>query len=84
MKILLLMISCLMFIMPAEASMFSSVEDRADQLETNLKGNNSYQAHLARELAFIAVDEKGQHDLAAAKAFIKMAEEHAAQAGGKQ
>jgi hypothetical protein len=61
-----------------------SVDERADAVVSQLKGNNSYQAHLARELASVAVEEKSQHDIAVARAFMNKAEEHAAQAGGSK
>ncbi|GAV19682.1 hypothetical protein MMIC_P0633 [Mariprofundus micogutta] len=83
MKIGLLILALFAFALPASAGL-SSIEDRAEAVEAQTEGNNSYHAHLARKFAFIAVDEKGQHDLAAAKEFINMAEEHAAQAGGSK
>jgi len=67
----------------AAAGWTVSVDDRGDALTAQLKGNNSYQAHLARELSSIASEEKSQHDVQVAKAFMDMAEEHAAKAGGK-
>jgi len=70
------------FAMPAQAKLFVSVEERGDKITADLQGNNSYHAHLARELASIASIEKGQHDLGAAKVLIKMAEQEAAKAGG--
>lgn len=62
----------------------ASVDDRADALQAQLKGNNSYQAHLAREFASVAVEEKAQHDVQVAKAFMNKAEAYAAQAGGSK
>ncbi|MDX8405647.1 MAG: hypothetical protein R8K50_05785 [Mariprofundus sp.] len=83
MRITLILFTLLAFALPAQAaSMLVSVEDRAATINTDLQGNNSYHAHLARELASIAESEKGEHDLGAAKEFIKLAEEAAAQAGG--
>jgi len=70
------------FAMPAQAKAFDSIEDRGDKITADLQGNDSYHAHLARELASIASIEKGQHDLGAAKVLIKMAEQEAAKAGG--
>jgi len=61
-----------------------SVDDRAEALNASLKGNSSYEAHLARELASVASEEKLQHDAQVAKAFMSMAEEHAAKAGGSK
>jgi len=69
------------FALPANAVLFVGVDERGEILEAQLEGNNSYHAHLARELAAIASEEKSQHDLMAARLFIKMAEEHAAKAG---
>ena len=83
MKSILLLITLFAFSLPASAALFVSIEDRSDAIAAQTQGNNSYHAHLARELAVIAVVEKGQHDLEAAKEFIKLAEEHAAKAGGK-
>ncbi len=82
MKVLLIIATLFVFSMPANAAMFVSVEDRAEAIDEQLKGNNSYDAHLARALSMLATDEKDQHDLNAALQFIKMAEEHASRAGG--
>jgi len=79
MKIILCFFSLFAFSITASAA---GVEDRAASVRAELQGNNSYHAHLARELAGIAEDEIGQHDLNAAKSFMEMAEEHASQAGG--
>jgi len=81
MRIVCLLLTLFVFALPANAGWFTSVEERSEKLETQLEGNNSYHAHLARELAAIANDEKSQYDMEAAHEFIKMAEEHAAQAG---
>ncbi|MDX8397570.1 MAG: hypothetical protein R8K49_04545 [Mariprofundaceae bacterium] len=63
------------------ADWLESVDDRYDVLHNQLKGNHSYEAHLARELASIASEEKSQHDTDVAKAFMTMAEQHAHKAG---
>ncbi|NWF36323.1 hypothetical protein [Mariprofundus sp. KV] len=84
MRITLLLFTLFAFSMPASAGMFSTIDERANQISTQLEGNNSYHAHLARELANIAVEEKGQHDVTAALEFIRMAESHADQAGGAE
>ncbi|ATX81341.1 hypothetical protein Ga0123462_0466 [Mariprofundus ferrinatatus] len=84
MKKILLLFSLLAFAMPAQAGMFTSIEDRAQQLRSQLEGNNSYHAHLARELTKVALEEKAQHDTSVAKEFMRMAEDHASQAGGAQ
>jgi len=74
-------IPLLIFPVTASAVHISSVDDRADAISQQLKGNHSYHAYLARNFADYASEELGQHDLKAARAFIKMAEEEAAQAG---
>jgi len=74
----LLAVAMLMCAGTASASgLLTSVEDRADALNAKLKGNNSYQAHLAREFAGIALEEKAQHDVQVAGAFMSKAEEYA-------
>ena len=82
MKCILFLFTLFACSLTANAGTFTSTEERADAVNAQLKGNNSYHAHLARELANIAVEEKGQHDTRVAKAFIQRAEEEAAQAGG--
>jgi len=82
MKFTLFLFTLLACSWTANAGVFTSTEERADALNAQLKGNNSYHAYLARELATIAVVEKGQYDSRVAKAFIQRAEEEAAQAGG--
>ena len=82
MRITLLLLTLFAFILPAHAGMFSTIDDRANHISAQLEGNNNYHAHLARELAKVAVEEKGQHDVTAALEFIRMAEAHADQAGG--
>ncbi|MDQ6991856.1 MAG: hypothetical protein Q9M31_00135 [Mariprofundus sp.] len=81
MRIIFMLTAMLAFALPAQASLFDSVDDRGDKITDQLQGNNSYHAHLAREFAMIASSEKSQHDLGVAKCFIKMAEEEAAKAG---
>jgi hypothetical protein len=76
-----LLLTLFAFALPANASWLIGVEERGEKLEAQLEGNNSYHAHLARELSAIASEEKSQHDIEAAREFIKMAEEHAAKAG---
>jgi hypothetical protein len=84
MKIIGLLLTLFAFALPANAGWLAGTDERGEKLEAQLEGNNSYHAHLARELAAIASEEKGQHDLEAAHEFIKMAEAHAAQAGGSE
>jgi len=79
MKIILFLCALFAFSMTASAA---GVEERAEAVNAQLEGNNSYHAHLARELAGIAEAELGQHDINTARSFVAMAEEHAAQAGG--
>ncbi len=79
MRMILFLFTLFALSMPASAS---SIEDRSVALTAQLEGNNSYHAHLARELASIAETEKWQHDVNTARAFINMAEKHAAKAGG--
>ncbi|MDQ6998713.1 MAG: hypothetical protein Q9M17_08360 [Mariprofundus sp.] len=83
MKFIIIMFSLFAFAIPASsAGFFTSVESRADAMNEQLGDKNDYHANLARELADIAVEEKAQHDTSVAKAFMSMAEEHAAQSGG--
>lgn len=84
MRIKILLFTILAFALPANALAFQSVEDRGRAIRAQLEGNESYDAHLARKLASIANAEKAQHDIEAAHQFIKLAEEHAAKAGGGQ
>ncbi len=82
-KLSLLAVAMLMCAGTASAASWNeSVDDRADALKAQLKGDYSYKAHLAREFAGVAVEEKSQHDVQVAKAFMDKAEEYAAQAGG--
>ncbi|MBN4073465.1 hypothetical protein JYT23_01370 [Mariprofundus ferrooxydans] len=83
MKGFLFLITLFAFALPANSAGFSvGVDQRSDAVTAQLQGNNSYHAHLARELSDIAIEEKSQHDIDVAKAFMDMAEEHAAKAGG--
>lgn len=81
MRISFMLFALLAFAMPAIAGTWTGIEDRSDRITAHLQGNNNYQAHLARELASAASDEKAQHDLAAAKELIKLAEDAANKAG---
>ncbi len=82
MRYIILTASMLAFSMTAQAGAFDSIEDREAQLRQQLAGNNSYHAHMARELATVASAEKAQHDTGVARRFMDMAEAHAAKAGG--
>ena len=79
MKLALAMLLSLAFAMPAYAG---NVESRAESIKKSTEGNDSYHAHMARNLAAIAVKEMKENDANAGRRFIIMAEEHAAQAGG--
>jgi len=79
MRIILCLFALLAFSLPASAA---SIESRTEAVNAQLQGNNSYHAHLARQLADVAQEEKDQHDLRTARSFMNMAEGHAAQAGG--
>jgi len=83
MKGILLILTLFAFALPANsAGFFTGVEERTDTMNAQLQGKNDYHAYLARELADIAIEEKYQHDMAAAKEFMNMAEQHAAKSGG--
>lgn len=83
MRYIIMLSALLAFASPAMAGWMCSVEDRASALRIQLEGNQSYEANLARKLANIAIEEKGQHDLDVARQFMDLAEQHAAKAGGK-
>lgn len=81
-RILFLLIASFIFFAPFAASA-ASVEERSKAIYTQLKGNNNYYAHLAKKFANVAVNEKGQHDVTAARQFMDLAEDSAAKAGGQ-
>jgi len=64
-------------------SIFTGIEERTKTIYSDLKGDNSYHAHLARKLAVYAGVEKGQSDISAARQLMDLAEEHARKAGGQ-
>ncbi len=74
--------ACLLAAPATAGDFFSSVEDRVAAVQQQVRGKNDYQAHLAREFANIADEEKSQHDVAVARYFIALAEKAAARAGG--
>jgi len=78
-KVYMLVFSMFVFANVASAN----IEDRADEVVASVQGNHSYHANMARELASIAVDEKGQNEVSVARAFMEEAEKHASMAGGK-
>jgi len=78
-KVILCLLALGAFSLPASAA---SIESRTEAINAQLQGNNSYHAHLARQLASVAQEEMDQHDLNVARTFMNMAEENAAQAGG--
>ncbi len=83
MKRLLFLAALCMAASPAMAgSLFNSIEDRTAALEQQLQGKNDYYAHLAREYASIADEEKSQHDIGVAGYFMTLAEQAAAKSGG--
>lgn len=68
---------------PAMAgALFDSIEDRAEAVKQQVKGKNDYHAHLAREYAKVADEEKSQHDTGVARYFMTLAEQEAAKSGG--
>jgi hypothetical protein len=83
MRITGLLLILFAFALPANAGLLIGVDERGEKLEAQLEDNNSYHAHLARELSAIASEEKNQHDIEAARTFMKMAEEYAAKAGAE-
>ncbi|RMH60391.1 MAG: hypothetical protein D6678_06005 [Zetaproteobacteria bacterium] len=58
-----------------------SIEERAAELDAQVKGKTDYHAHLARELAMAASAEKAQHDTKVAQALMSLAEREAAKSG---
>lgn len=74
-----------LFILPFSASaagIFTSTDTRAAAVENEVAGNYTYEACLARKFVAFAEEELSQHDMDAAHAFMQMAEEAAAKAGG--
>jgi len=84
-RLLWIMPLMLVMVTPALAGPFGltdkSIEERAQALETELAGKQDYHAHLARELAMVAREEKSQHDLPVAKTIMSLAEREAAKSG---
>jgi hypothetical protein len=74
----------LLFPFVASASAFPNIDKYNEALNKRLSGNDSYQAYLARKFAAFAAEEASQHDLDAARAFIKMSKEAEATAGGSK
>ncbi len=71
-------------------AMFSSanialadIESRAEAVASSINGKHDYHAEMARELVSIAEEEKGQHEVSVANAFMSEAEKHASMAGDK-
>jgi len=69
--------------MAASTATAANVEQRSNDMESQLKGNHSYHAELARELSSIANEEVGQHDTQVGQAFMTEAESEAQKAGSK-
>jgi len=79
----LLALPLLMFSSPAYAvELYTDTDAQAEAIQERLKGNYDYNSLMAVKLTHIAVEEKGQHDLPAARQFMRLAEEYAAKAGG--
>jgi len=78
----LLLLTLLAFALPVSANA-DSIADRAAAVNSQTQGNNSYDAVLARKLANIALEERKQHDRYGANEMMQMAEDLAAQGGGK-
>jgi len=78
----LCLLASFIFFAPLVASA-ASVEERSQAIYAQVKGNANYYAHLAKKLANVAVNEKSQHDVMAARQFMDLAEESASKAGGK-
>ncbi len=75
-------IACMMLVGFASIA-HAGIEDRGEAVRKQVQGKHDYHASLARELASIAEDEKGQHEVGVASAFMNEAEKHANMAGGK-
>ncbi len=78
-KLVFLVLTLCLFAGTASAD----VEDRANAVLASVEGNQSYEAHFARELVAIAEDELGHGEASVARAFMDAAEKYARQAGGK-
>jgi len=61
----------------------AGIESRAEAVNKQVQGKHDYHAQMAKELSAIAEDEKGQHEVSVAGAFMEAAEKHAQMAGGK-
>jgi len=72
-KLMILTFAIMCFAVNANAA---SIEDRAATIKSNLKGDESYHAHMARALSDVAEDEKGHREVAVARAFMDEAEKH--------
>ncbi|MDX8388557.1 MAG: hypothetical protein R8M46_08545 [Ghiorsea sp.] len=79
-RVLLSIVMCFLCIGTAAAA---NIADRADALKASVQDNQSYDAHMARELSLIAEQEKAQNEINVANAFMSEAEKHAAKAGAK-
>ncbi len=61
----------------------ASIESRAEEVSKQVQGKHDYHAQMAKELSAIAEEEKGQHEVSTAGAFMEEAEKHAQMAGSK-
>ncbi len=77
-KIVMLFLALLVSTPAVAADWRMSVEERADALSARLRGVHDYHAYLALQYADVAVEERSQHDLPAARQFMAMAEREAA------
>jgi len=59
------------------ANLIPDTEAEARAIVAEMEGYSGYLPILARKLANLAIIEKGQHDLTAARQFVRMASEHA-------
>lgn len=78
-KLVFLVLALCLFAGTASAG----VEDRSNALQASVEGNNSYEAHFARELSTIAEDELSHGEVEVARAFMDVAEKYARKAGQK-
>ncbi len=62
---------------------WADIESRANAVHVSVEGKHNYHAAMARELVSIAEEEKGQHEVSVANAFMAEAEKHASMAGDK-
>jgi len=59
-------------------------EAEAGAIQAEFQGRHDYNALMAMKLAGAVLDEKGQHDIIAARQLLVLAKQHAARARGTQ